>query len=305
MQVKTTNGPNLPGAWIVNPKDRGRKSIKNGKVYLDDNTEFLIEIHNPLKECILSDIRLNGQSISKTGLVIKPGQRIYLDCFVDDKKKFIFKTYEVENTSESKEAIEKNGLFEIFFYKEESVSIKGWQDRFHQTIVKEYYPVWIYPNYYPWYYPSPYYYPSGTITISTPTVTWGTTGITNISLNGGASSDCTYTSALNINCDTNTNANMFYTSNSIFNAQSPEFNDIPVNQNIETGRIEKGSLSNQNFQNVDMEFEKNYIHHIIYQLLPNSQKPVEASDLKRKFCEECGNKLRGTENFCPNCGKQI
>ena len=123
MQVKTTNGPNLPGAWIVNPKDRGRKSIKNGKVYLDDNTEFLIEIHNPLKECILSDIRLNGQSISKTGLVIKPGQRIYLDCFVDDKKKFIFKTYEVENTSESKEAIEKNGLFEICFSSTKSRTI--------------------------------------------------------------------------------------------------------------------------------------------------------------------------------------
>ncbi|MFM7978380.1 MAG: hypothetical protein ACKPKO_03610, partial [Candidatus Fonsibacter sp.] len=78
-----------PNAWIVSPNDKGRKSIKNGKVFLNDGDEFEIELFNPLTECVLADIKLNGQSISKTGLVLKPGQRFYLDCFIDDKKKFV------------------------------------------------------------------------------------------------------------------------------------------------------------------------------------------------------------------------
>ena len=32
-----------PSAWIVNSTDRGRKSVKNGKVYLSDKFEFEIE----------------------------------------------------------------------------------------------------------------------------------------------------------------------------------------------------------------------------------------------------------------------
>ena len=79
-----------PNAWIVNSTDKGRKSIKNGKVYLQDSEEFQIELFNPLSECVLADIKLNGQPISKTGLVLKPGQRFYLDCFIDDNKKFKF-----------------------------------------------------------------------------------------------------------------------------------------------------------------------------------------------------------------------
>ena len=112
MKVKQKKGTNLPSAWIVNPKDKGRKSIKGDKIYLDDNQEFEIEIHNPLKESILADIRLNGSSIAKTGLVVKPGQRVYLDCFVDDRKKFIFQTYTVDGTQESLDAIVDNGLLE-------------------------------------------------------------------------------------------------------------------------------------------------------------------------------------------------
>lgn len=119
-KVKTTI--TKPGAWIVNSKDRGRKSIKNNKVYLYDKEEFQIELYNPLQKCVLADIKLNGNSISKTGLVLNPGQRFYLDCFIDDNKKFIFNTYKVENTDDVKEAIAKNGLLEVYFY-EESVNL--------------------------------------------------------------------------------------------------------------------------------------------------------------------------------------
>ena len=94
MKTKETKGTNLPGAWIVNPKDKGRKPIKSGNIYLENNEEFSIEIFNPLKECVLADIRLNNQSISKTGLVNKPGQRssffklMRLKCLMRLKKQF-------------------------------------------------------------------------------------------------------------------------------------------------------------------------------------------------------------------------
>ncbi|NBP57939.1 hypothetical protein EBU71_15645, partial [bacterium] len=154
MKVKQNKGANLPGAWIVSPKDRGRKSIKGDKIYLDNGQEFEIEIFNPLKESVLADIRLNGNSICKTGLVVKPGQRIYLDCFVDDKKKFIFQTYQVDDTQESLDAIADNGLMEVFFYKEQAVTLQNWNDRFHKVIIHEYHPVYypVYPRWYPTYY---------------------------------------------------------------------------------------------------------------------------------------------------------
>jgi len=34
-----------PSAWIVTPNDKGRKSIKSGKVFLKDKEEFEIELY--------------------------------------------------------------------------------------------------------------------------------------------------------------------------------------------------------------------------------------------------------------------
>jgi len=137
MATKVKTIPTKPGAWVVNSKDRGRKSIKNGKVYLYDKEEFQIELYNPLQKCVLADIKLNGSSISKAGLVLNPGQRFYLDCFIEDNKKFIFNTYEVENTDEVKEAITKNGLLEVNFYEESINTLSTWILRDYN---RRYYP---------------------------------------------------------------------------------------------------------------------------------------------------------------------
>lgn len=123
-KVKPTSSK--PGAWVVNSSDRGRKSIKNDKVYLNDKEEFKIELYNPLQKCVLADIKLNGSSISTSGLVLNPGQRYYLDCFIEDKKKFIFSTYDVDNNDETSEAIAKNGLLEVYFYEETVYNINNW-----------------------------------------------------------------------------------------------------------------------------------------------------------------------------------
>ena len=47
--AKLKNATLAPGAWVVNSNDKGRKSIKKGKVYLQDKEEFVIELYNPLQ----------------------------------------------------------------------------------------------------------------------------------------------------------------------------------------------------------------------------------------------------------------
>jgi hypothetical protein len=255
-----------PSAWVVAPKDRGRKSVKfdtksdtetKGKVYLNDCEEFQIELHNPLTECTLADIKLNGNSISKGGLVLRPGERFYLDCFIDDKKKFIFSTYEVDDTEETMESITKNGLLEVFFYKESAKSID--RSRLNRVIVER--------HYYP-YQTNPYWQ----------TTPWYTTP--NIYCNTGNIVGTTFT---------NTGSNTTYSSNSVnltsLNLTSGSFDSrtTPINStSIETGRIEKGDKSDQKFDEVDMDFDNFYISSTVLELLPESRRPIETKELKEK-----------------------
>ena len=271
-----------PGAWIVNPSDKGRKSIKNGKVYLNDKDEFQIELFNPLKVIVLADIKLNGNSISSSGLVIRPGERFYLDCFIEDKKKFIFSTYEVG--VDDVESISDNGKLEVFFYKESVVSIKNWKDKFNEVIIKRYstylpylpYPLYHknpyidhYPNLYPTYpsqYPNYYYTTTDTNGIV------GGMGTVNTSsglLNVGSSSSGMGT----VNTTTGT-VNTNYTNN--ISASSYSTNS---NNSLETGRIEKGSESSQSFTKVELDFDDNYITSIIIDILPESRRPIDTKDL--------------------------
>ena len=253
-----------PSAWVVAPKDRGRKSVKfdtksdtetKGKVYLNDGEEFQIELHNPLTECALADIKLNGNSISKGGLVLRPGERFYLDCFIDDKKKFIFSTYEVEDTDDSMESIAKNGLLEVFFYKESAKSID--RSRLNKVIVeRHYYPYQTNPYWQttPWY--------------TTPNIYCNTGNIGTTFTNTG-SSNATYTS---------TSINL----NNLTGSLTTGNNTIPINSNIETGRIEKGENSEQKFDEVDMDFDNFYISSTVLELLPESRRPIETKELKEK-----------------------
>lgn len=307
-----------PNAWIVNPKDRGRKSIKSdNKVYLKDGQNFEIELFNPLQESVLAEIKVNGKSVSSTGIVLRPAERFYLDCFVDDRKKFVFKTYMVEDTEETSLATSSNGLVEVFFYKEETLQLNNWREKFTPVIERHYYPVW-----YPWYQPY-WYYGSPTVTIGYPHVYGSTIGCygyttinnlsggtttTNLTLNGGSTTTTAVYSNTNIqNCS--------YTSNSVgslLNGNNQgNYTLADYAQNLktkETGRIEKGESSSQKFEEVDMQFEHYHISSIVYQLFPESQKPVETKEIKQEvnnFCPQCGRKLNGNENFCPQCGTKL
>ena len=270
-----------PSAWVVS-SDKGRKSIKNGKVYLKDKEEFQIELFNPLTDCVLADIKLNGNTISQSGLVIRPGERFYLDCFVDDNKKFVFNTYEVEDSQSTKVAISKNGMLKVFFYKENVVSLRDWRRRFDRVIVEKYYPVH-YPNYQPYWYAREYPY-------GVPNVYFGTNTITGSGVSGGVFT----TNNLSNNIIGTTTANTAYYSNtnpinSTYTAgiNISDLGNMTTTTNystnsIETGRVEKGSKSDQKFEEVDMDFEKFHISSIVLQLLPESVKPVDTKDLKKE-----------------------
>jgi hypothetical protein len=263
-QIAQTN--TKPSAWIVSSNDRGRKSIKNGKVFLTDGDEFEIELFNPLTVSVLADIKLNGQSISKTGLVVKPGQRVYLDCFIDDKKKFKFSTYEIENSGESLDATQNNGLLEVFFYKEDVITLDNWQRKFDRIIIEKYYPY----NPYPWH--NPY------------TVWYGTTNPYNTLITTNGSGIIGTTTTSNAYYSSNNVVNCSYTSSvDLSNLNIGGSNNMTNINSIETGRVEKGKVSKQKFTEVEMDFERNYISSTIIQILPESRKPVETKEIKNKI----------------------
>jgi hypothetical protein len=268
-----------PGAWIVDSRDRGRKKIYlNGKVYLPNNQEFLIELFNPLQESILAEIKINGKNASSNGLVLRPGERHYLDCFVDDKRKFVFKTYEIENSSESLNATANNGLVEVSFYKEKTNNYN-------------------YSNYN--YYNQNGYYP--TVTYPTNLSITYTSNIINDT--DSLISNSSYSNKNDFNKFQPKTTSCYYSGTHFDNANSINKRTLSSDK-TETGRIERGDKSNQKFESVNMDFESYSINKITYQILPESKKPIETKELKNNFCTSCGFKNKDYK-FCPNCGEKI
>jgi hypothetical protein len=106
-----------PEAWVATQKNR-QKVYKGSKIYLEDGQEFELELHNPTKSVYLVKVLINGSHISQRGIILNPGQRIFLERFIDDNRKLVYQTYEVENTEEAKGAIAENGKISIQFFEE-------------------------------------------------------------------------------------------------------------------------------------------------------------------------------------------
>ena len=106
--------PKEPTAFITVKKQRQRQNGIN--IYLHDKTEFEIELYNPTTDKVKAMIELNGTPISSSGIVLKPGQRVFLERFIDIDRKFLFETYEVSPTQDNMEAIQNNGLVTVKFY---------------------------------------------------------------------------------------------------------------------------------------------------------------------------------------------
>ncbi len=102
-------------------KRKSRLKVYGGvNLYMNEGETFEIELYNPKTISILAKIKLNGNYISSTGIVIRPGQRVFLERFLDTNNKFVFTTYEVKDNRPNRDAIAFNGNVEIEFYDEMS-----------------------------------------------------------------------------------------------------------------------------------------------------------------------------------------
>lgn len=297
--MKKTNlcAPSVPTAHIAVNKSRIKLYDKSGEMptyYLQKGQEFQIELFNPTSDVILAKIHLNGKAISQGGLILNTGQRVFLDRYLDVAQKFLFDTYEVANTSEVKKAIEDNGDIKIEFYRE--------QQYFSIPLINR--PIWI---------SEPY----GTFTYTNNS---GNLGSYNIGTDPKHLMNYNSTNTSVSGSLTTSNSSMSYLSNSLDNvasycadmSASLSFDDSvksiepPVKRSkktIETGRVEKGSHSNQEFEYISKDFQIFPFHTVEYKLLPVSQKVNTLADVNvKRYCTNCGHKLGKTDKFCSSCG---
>ena len=109
-----------PTAHITKQKSR-LKIYDEKTIFLKDKDNFEFELYNSKTSSVLCKIKLNGNYISNTGIVLRPGQRVFLERFLDTNNKFEFSTYEVDNTPQNRSAIDLNGDVSVEFYMEQSI----------------------------------------------------------------------------------------------------------------------------------------------------------------------------------------
>jgi len=110
-----------PCAYITKNKQRIKQFGQN--VYLKDGSEFEIELFNPSRKTVLSKIKINGEFINGGGIILRPGERVFLERYIDVPRKFKFETYTVDSTNETMNAIANNGDVEILFYEEQDIVV--------------------------------------------------------------------------------------------------------------------------------------------------------------------------------------
>jgi len=238
-------------------------------VFLKDGQNFEIELYNPKQNNVLAKISINGKDISSAGFILRPGQRVFIERFIDEAKKFTFSTYEVENTPENQNAIANNGEVEVRFYDEYPLS----PFVFGGTTITTNYPVFTTtPNYTT----TPYIYSNGNVGIGTSSP--------NSTLTIGGTSNAFYS-----------NTNSTFTSSV----------SMPTAGSLETGRVERGESSNQSFGSASGNFNSYPSSTETIKIYPSSRKPVETSEI-RNYCTQCGARAKKTGwKFCPSCGSKF
>ena len=260
-------------------------SSRDRIVYMNDGTEFQIQIFNPYSYTVGVSFAFNEKNGSYSSwneqlLVIKPGQRVWLERYLNDEAKLLFSTYEVGNSKAAKEAIKANGLVTIKFYKEKE------QVKFMPYITTrwdgKYYDGNNYINNYINYCDA---------SLSLDSVKLTSDAVTNAPTTTFYNSSCA-TTATTLGCDVKGIDKGIDT----FKLRS---------KSIETGRIDKGSHSNQKFNTINIDFESYPFSTETIQILPSSQKPVTSNDLNKVYCSNCGRKLNAKFKFCPYCGAKV
>lgn len=245
--------------------NRNRIKQYDDSVYLKDGQQFELEIFNPHQSKVLAKISINGKEISQAGLVIRPGQRIYLERYIDVAKKFKFETYEVEDSAESKEAIAKNGEVKVEFFYEQTLRGSYWYGNSISLNSNNLF---------------------GSTATPIPNTFFTTTGTQSIGAN------TTFTSSSSL-------GNISYGGTTVNNIS------MPVAGSLETGRVEEGSKSKQNFSQDSGTYNYWVNETVIIKLLPLSKKPVEVAEI-RNYCGGCGSRIKKSSwKFCPSCGESL
>ncbi len=115
--IWTNGSPSNPQAFITKRKQRIKQF--EGQVYLNDGDEYQIELFNPTPKHILAKIKIDEEFLSGGGIVLRPGERVFLERFLDSNNKFVFRTYEVGKEAVQLGVIQNNGYIEIQFFNEE------------------------------------------------------------------------------------------------------------------------------------------------------------------------------------------
>lgn len=269
-------------------------------VYLKNDDEFQIQLFNPERTTIGAEVYVNGEKLSGI-LVLKPGERIWLERFTDRPTKFKFSTYEVEDgySEEVQNAIADNGVITVKFFKERKKSY--WSNDNKITISD---PVsspitWKYGNndlVYTTTSDAVKYRNNIVPTINDLLKTEYNTVVKNHTNNATINTTeainsiytCSYATSKSFDGCVDTVSTLKF-----------ENSDLDT---IETGRISEGAYSSQKFNNVNIDFEYFPFNTEIIKILPISRKPYNSSDLNKIYCTECGRKLNPKYKFCPYCG---
>jgi hypothetical protein len=208
---------------------------------------------------------------------------VFLERFLDSNNKFEFSTYNVKDTSENRSAIDLNGDVQIEFYDEQEIS-----NNFLISNRTNYGSGIVYGSRTNDYIPQ-----FGTTISTTGGVTYGTTTLSTFN-----TSNATYTSSVS----SDTFRSKFDTSKTLLSGKPNSLKK--KSKSIETGRIEKGEQSNQNFTNSYEQFYYHTSHTIKLKIQPTSTKNINVEEI-RQYCTECGTKMKSNYKFCPSCGNKL
>lgn len=256
----------IPQAFVTKGKQR-LKQHENNSVFLGNGDEFEIELFNPTHNKVKAEIEINGKRLN-SGIVLRPGERVFLERFLDNPVKFKFETYFVEGNDETvKRAIANNGKVSVKFF-DESVYILP-------TIT------WTNTDHFP------YYNSNG--------IRFGDTFTTSGSLDSIMNSTTSFFSQSNLDLSEKSKS----THKQVRGKKSLD------TLSMETGRIEKGSTSDQKFTYDQSTFNSYYSWSSEWEIKPISTKPIMKEDLVI-YCTECGSKRKkDTHKFCPQCGTKF
>ena len=288
----------------------------NGKrtVYLNDGDEFQLQLFNPHSFRIAAAIEFNNKLQSSRKLILNPGERVWLERYLDENKKLCFKTYWVDKGSSVVDsAIASNGQIGVSFYKEQEIFSYS-----HITY-------------------EPHIYYNNTFDLDTPLTTrppydyitgdYRKTNTTSeivadlaahycqsvsdpealkaSSVYDGKNATATATStSYHLTSTPTEDLSFFDLANKSLKVGTNSCINEPKKQK-ETGRVERGNYSSQHFNETSLNLELFPFQWETIYILPESEKPVTNRDLQKKYCPNCGRKLKDKFKFCPFCGERV